>query len=112
MRKSWLRSGWVLSLVAVGALGTAGGSLVACGRHFAYDSKGSPAGYAAPESMPVAPAPAREDQPNTEAYDGIVENDFLAAVHNPLSTFSIDVDTASYANVRRFLVQGQLPPRD
>jgi Ca-activated chloride channel family protein len=30
----------------------------------------------------------------------------------PLSTFSIDVDTASYANVRRFLKQGQLPPKD
>ncbi len=48
---------------------------------------------------------------NTEAYDSITENDFLAARDNPLSTFSIDVDTASYANVRRMLNDGQLPPK-
>lgn len=47
---------------------------------------------------------------NTEAYDAIQENVFLAAKENPLSTFSIDVDTASYANVRRFLQHDQLPP--
>jgi len=49
---------------------------------------------------------------NTEAYDRIYENAFLRTLQNPLSTFSIDVDTASYANVRRFLNQGQLPPPD
>ncbi|HSD27849.1 MAG TPA: VWA domain-containing protein [Vicinamibacteria bacterium] len=49
---------------------------------------------------------------HTEAYDPIRDNPFLAATLNPLSTFSIDVDTASYANVRRFLAQGQLPPKD
>lgn len=47
---------------------------------------------------------------NTETYDAIQENVFLAAKENPLSTFSIDVDTASYANVRRFLQGGQTPP--
>jgi Ca-activated chloride channel family protein len=47
---------------------------------------------------------------NTEAYDHIVENPFLMVTQNPLSTFSIDVDTASYANARRFLNQGTLPP--
>ncbi|MHC4716574.1 MAG: YfbK domain-containing protein [Planctomycetota bacterium] len=47
---------------------------------------------------------------NTEAYDHIVENAFLDVRDNPLSTFSIDVDTASYSNVRRFLKGGQLPP--
>jgi Ca-activated chloride channel homolog len=47
---------------------------------------------------------------NTESYDALVENAFLSARENPLSTFSIDVDTASYAIVRRFLRQGQLPP--
>jgi Ca-activated chloride channel family protein len=47
-----------------------------------------------------------------EAYDHIQDNPFLAAVTNPLSTFSIDVDTASYSNVRRFLTSGQLPPKD
>jgi Ca-activated chloride channel family protein len=49
---------------------------------------------------------------NTEAYDVIRDNPFLAVAHNPLSTFSVDVDTASYANVRRFLQNGQLPPKD
>jgi len=48
----------------------------------------------------------------TEAYDLAQDNPFLAAAQNPLSTFSVDVDTASYANVRRFLVQGRLPPKD
>jgi len=47
---------------------------------------------------------------NTEEYDGIIENRFLAATENPLSTFSIDVDGGSYSNVRRYLQQGQLPP--
>jgi Ca-activated chloride channel family protein len=49
---------------------------------------------------------------NTEAYDHIADNPFLAVMENPLSTFSIDVDKASYANIRRFLSQGQLPPPD
>ena len=47
---------------------------------------------------------------NTEDYDHINENKFLKVKDNPLSTFSIDVDAASYSNVRRFLNQGQLPP--
>ncbi len=49
---------------------------------------------------------------NTESYDKINENAFVAAVSNPLSTFSVDVDRASYANVRRFLNDNQLPPPD
>jgi len=49
---------------------------------------------------------------NTEAYARIEDNRFLAAASNPLSTFSIDVDAASYSNVRRFLSQGMLPPMD
>jgi Ca-activated chloride channel family protein len=47
---------------------------------------------------------------NTEAYDATQDTPFVAAKDTPLSTFSIDVDTASYSNVRRFLSQGQLPP--
>ena len=49
---------------------------------------------------------------NTEEYSRIYENRFLEVVQNPLSTFSIDVDPASYANVRRFLNYGQMPPKD
>ncbi len=49
---------------------------------------------------------------NTEAYDKIDENRFHRVADDPLSTFSIDVDTASYSNVRRFLNEGTLPPAD
>src|SRR5262245_41747890 len=47
---------------------------------------------------------------NTEAYDHIEDNRFRRVDADPLSTFLIDVDTASYANVRRFLSDGELPP--
>lgn len=50
------------------------------------------------------------DNFNTEEYDKITENAFKDAKQNPLSTFSIDVDNASYSNVRRFLTESQLPP--
>ena len=53
---------------------------------------------------------AVKEEFNTEGYDHITENRFLKVTDNPLSTFSIDVDAASYSNVRRFLNQGQLPP--
>ena len=49
---------------------------------------------------------------NTENYALIEESRFLPAGANPRSTFSIDVDAASYTNVRRFLTTGQRPPRD
>jgi Ca-activated chloride channel homolog len=49
---------------------------------------------------------------NTESYTPIDENQMVATAVAPISTFSIDVDTASYANVRRFLEQGSLPPPD
>ncbi|HRO48357.1 von Willebrand factor type A domain-containing protein [Agriterribacter sp.] len=52
----------------------------------------------------------RDEDFNTEGYDGITENRFLTVKDNPLSTFSIDVDAASYSNVRRYLNNGQLPP--
>src|SRR5262249_56801361 len=80
----------------------------------------------APASLAVAPAPPPGDrsappppvlpgeQPNSgETYDAIVENDFRRVDQHPLSTFSIDVDTASYSNVRRFLTQdNKLPEKD
>jgi Ca-activated chloride channel family protein len=55
-----------------------------------------------------------EAQPewNTEEYKSIEENIFRDALKNPLSTFSIDVDAASYSNVRRFINNGQQPPKD
>ncbi|MFL5539220.1 MAG: von Willebrand factor type A domain-containing protein [Longimicrobiaceae bacterium] len=56
--------------------------------------------------------PRVRGEPNTENYAAIDENPFLAVRGNPLSTFSIDVDRASYSNVRRFLREGQAPPKD
>jgi Ca-activated chloride channel family protein len=52
----------------------------------------------------------QQDNYNTEDYDNITENGFKKVADNPLSTFSIDVDAASYSNVRRFLNNNQLPP--
>jgi Ca-activated chloride channel family protein len=63
-----------------------------------------------PGLPPGASAEAPEEA-NTESYDSIVENSFHRAVEDPLSTFSVDVDTASYSLVRRFLTEGRLPPR-
>ena len=63
-------------------------------------------------SLRAAPPPPLPPSLNTEEYGVIEESGFAAVVNKPLSTFSIDVDTASYANVRRFLHDGALPPAD
>lgn len=65
-----------------------------------------------PERDRQEPWRVQREPGNTEAYARIDDNRFLNAVANPLSTFSIDVDAASYSNVRRFLGQGALPPAD
>lgn len=65
-----------------------------------------------------APADFREtslayrawQSPGTESYAAITDNPFKSPATAPLSTFGLDVDTASYANVRRFLREGSLPP--
>ncbi|MGD9368700.1 MAG: VWA domain-containing protein [Desulfobacteraceae bacterium] len=59
-------------------------------------------------SKEVSRAPAFD----TEEYDRIRENTFKDALQNPLSTFSIDVDTASYSNLRRFINMSRMPPKD
>lgn len=70
-------------------------------------------------SRQMAPVPmqpqgdvAQNTEHNTEADSHIAENEFKQIKDQPLSTFSIDVDRASYANVRRFLNFAQLPPVD
>lgn len=63
-------------------------------------------GRAMAESVyPVYPA-------SRDRYDGVEPNRFKNTLEHPLSTFGADVDTASYANVRRFLSNGQLPPTE
>ncbi len=49
---------------------------------------------------------------NTENYQKQIENKFIQSLKEPLSTFSIDVDNASYSNARRFIQSGQLPNPD
>ena len=49
---------------------------------------------------------------NREEYNHNAENRFKSPVKDPLSTFSIDVDAASYSNIRRFINQGEMPPKD
>jgi Ca-activated chloride channel family protein len=94
-------------LVCVASVATLLCLLTACGSRskMAHELAGSKADLRMPTELSA--------EHNTEAYDHIVENPFLLAAKFPLSTFSIDVDTASYSNVRRFLMQeNKLPPKD
>lgn len=62
--------------------------------------------------MPADAWPAGYRDANREQYQKLADNPVHAVVETPVSTFSIDVDTGSYANVRRLLNGGQLPPPD
>jgi Ca-activated chloride channel family protein len=87
----------------------AAGALDKAGRALERDASGffGLRATAAPNTYAMTP-----EEFNTENYNAVNENRFLGAASNPLSTFSIDVDAASYSNVRRFLSQGTLPPKD
>jgi Ca-activated chloride channel family protein len=61
---------------------------------------------------PMAAIQRASPEMNTERYSHATDNTFQLTKDSPLSTFSIDVDTAAYANVRRFLRDGALPPVD
>ncbi|WP_165188760.1 vWA domain-containing protein [Caulobacter soli] len=65
--------------------------------------------FGAPPPLPVPAVPSVRD---TEKYPGAAANPVKRVADEPVSTFSIDVDTAAYANVRRFLNEGSPPPRD
>jgi len=120
-QETMISSRWLLALLILSSL-----ILSACGDSTAVSNANS-AGTTAPQPMEVADAKAvsnsmagtpmmdresLDDGTAGERYAQINENPFLDARRAPLSTFSIDVDTASYANVRRFLKDGQLPPKD
>lgn len=78
--------------------------------------RGQKSPHAEAKDMAYQPSPTwsyeADEQFNTEEYQGITENIFHDALRNPLSTFSIDVDAASYSNLRRFIQDGQRPPKD
>ena len=65
-----------------------------------------------PPAMMIAPAEPMPELANTEKYEDRDENPVRRASEEPVSTFSIDVDTGSYANVRSLLRQGTRPPAD
>lgn len=64
----------------------------------------------APQAALSEPSQTATTDFNSEEYAAIEENPFKKSITEPQSTFSIDVDTASYANVRRMLQQGRVPP--
>ncbi|HEY0384752.1 MAG TPA: von Willebrand factor type A domain-containing protein, partial [Pyrinomonadaceae bacterium] len=81
------------------------------------NSNSAASSYDYAETIPAQTAKeaiSRTDEVNesNESYKHLDENPFVEVARAPLSTFSIDVDTASYSNTRRFLTGGQLPPRD
>ena len=73
-------------------------------------------GTSGPPAYMAKPAESRSadyNAQNAELYGAIVENEFRSPLVEPRSTFSSDVNTASYSNVRRFIVQqNQLPPKN
>lgn len=69
------------------------------------------AGMMMAEAPPAPTPPQLQPQWNTESYNAVTENGFINTTNDPLSTFSIDVDTASYSNVRRFINEERLPPK-
>ena len=78
-----------------------------------------PSGMVLQYAPPVSPNVSYESgggqvyyNPSNETYATVRENDFMNVKANPLSTLSVDVDRASYSNVRRFLNSGQKPPAD
>ncbi|GAA4038318.1 VWA domain-containing protein [Hymenobacter glaciei] len=74
--------------------------------------QGQIAGIAIIAPYPSVVMPARTEAGAGDTYVHVSENVFFEAKKDPLSTFALDVDNASYSNVRRFLNEGQLPPRD
>lgn len=68
--------------------------------------------YPASHARAMCCPPVYQQPFNTERYQHVDDNPVRVAAEHPVSTFSIDVDTGAYANVRRFLNGGQLPPED
>ncbi len=87
------------------------GGARACGQLYIID--GVQVQNAGNTGMQIAQsAPAQFYNPSTAEYKKYAENDFRTVVANPLSTMSVDVDRASYTNIRRFINEGNKPPAD
>ncbi|HJZ56854.1 MAG TPA: VWA domain-containing protein [Gemmataceae bacterium] len=109
----WKRSARLLPAVALGGLCLV---LTACGEYSARKAASSAdtrkGGEAAEMAPPLSKAEPSFDKQKREEYAPIVENGYQWVKTSPVSTFSADVNTASYSNVRRFLNEGKFPPRD
>ena len=85
-------------------------ALVGCGAKSASNDIGAQPSLRLLESASMAKEESPMSEFNREQYNEIQENEFLDTMSQPQSTFSVDVDTASYANVRRFITEGNPPP--
>lgn len=101
---------WAALLVSIGLLS-------GCGNEIATDARALPTDGRALRTEQINQALAMTAEVDTpmddftrEQYSHIEENDFIDAMAEPQSTFSVDVDTASYANVRRMITEGNAPP--
>lgn len=115
----------VTSMVGVGVLGVLTAVLVGCGddkKSAKFGASGEAMtgdGRAMAPGMPGAPGGELAaggkpdfDKLQQEQYSHFNDNPYQWAAAEPVSTFSTDVSTASYSNVRRFLTEGKLPPKD
>lgn len=81
-------------------------------RAIVFDESVSVTGVAVPPPRPMPPQPGPMPRENTERYGKLDANPVIRTAEQPVSTFSIDVDTGSYTNVRRMLNAGTLPPEN
>jgi Ca-activated chloride channel family protein len=101
-----------LALSGVGEGGGGYGIGRAGGSRIAKKTGASSAPAATQLAQGAVVAVPEQGEFHTESYSRVNDNPFLAVKHAPLSTFSVDVDTASYSNMRRFVESGSTPPPD
>jgi Ca-activated chloride channel family protein len=103
----------ILEQEASGSLGSAAGAgKAASQKRVRKGGLSKNPGYAGDLKLQHRPDHHQPQDFNTEEYSRITENPFLQTLEHPMSTFAADVDAASYANARRFIVSNQLPYPD
>jgi Ca-activated chloride channel family protein len=85
--------------------------VIGCGDGAQYSSRAAKSG-SFQDGAPSVRASTSYDKKQEEEYSHFEDNPFKTVAQDPVSTFSVDVNTASYSNVRRMLNNGQLPPKD
>ncbi len=100
------------SLFGAAALAALLGLLAACDAVQHGAANGQAATSAGAARLAAQPSPAQQLVENRERYQEIEDNPIKRVAEEPVSTFSVDVDTGAYSNVRRFLEAGTMPPHD